>query len=110
MLSILLKILATLVIVVALMMACRLTFDYLANIALIDYVTYSGIVSLVIALLVFDGDHPTNQHFLSMMVHRDIVSRDNDSQDKMNKISVSLAVGSVGVILVMTSGVMAWLS
>ncbi len=110
MIKILLKILITLAIVVALMTACRLNFDYLAQIALIDYIAYSGIVSLLIAIAVFNGDHPINQHFLSMMVHRELVSRENDTKDTMNKISATLAIGTVGVILVATSGVMAWLS
>lgn len=110
MIKILLKILITLAIVVALMTACRLKFDYLAQIALIDYITYSGVVSLLIAVAVFDGNHPINQHFLSMMVHRELVAKENDTKDDMNIISATLALGAVGVILVATSGVMAWLS
>jgi len=106
----LLKLLAAWMIVVALMMTCRLTFDYLAEIALIDYTTYSGVVALMIALLAFDGDHPTHQHFFSMMVHRELVSRDNDAKDQLSNVSFSLAIGSAGLLLIIISGVMAWLN
>ncbi len=110
MLRILLKILLAFVTITALMVACRLTFGYLAEIEMIDYITYSGIVSLVVALIAFDGNNPVNQHFLSMMVRRELVTRNNDKHDKLNQISFALTIGSVGFILIIVSGVMAWLS
>ncbi len=106
----LLKILVALAVVAALITACRLTFEYLAEIELINYITYSGVISLVVAFIAFDGNSPVNQHFLSMMVHRELVTRNNETHDKLNQISFALTIGSVGFILIIFSGVMAWSS
>lgn len=110
MFKILLKIGVLFIVVSAAAYLAKMNFSYLTKIALIDYITYSGIVSLAIALLAFDGNHPSNQHFLSMIVHRELVSKVNDQQDYVNKVSFSLSLGIVGVIFIFISGVMAWLN
>ena len=110
MFKILLKIGVLFIVVSAAAYLAKMNFSYLTEIALIDYITYSGIVSLAIALLAFDGNHPSNQHFLSMIVHRELVSKVNDQQDYVNQVSFSLSLGIVGVIFIFISGVMAWLN
>ncbi|MGY2573714.1 hypothetical protein [Vibrio diazotrophicus] len=110
MFRILLKIGVLFIVVSAAAYLAKMNFSYLTEIALIDYITYSGIVSLAIALLAFDGNHPSNQHLLSMIVHRELVSKVNDQQDYVNQVSFSLSLGIVGVIFIFISGVMAWLN
>ncbi len=48
------------------------------------------------------------QDFLSLMIHRELVSRTNDIQDETNKVSFAVNVGLIGIFLLIASGVMAW--
>ncbi|WP_217537346.1 hypothetical protein [Vibrio metschnikovii] len=103
-------ILAFLVVILLILLIFRNYFDYLSSIPLVDYLAYSGVFLVVVAGIAFDGNNPANQDFLSLITHRELVSRTNDSQDESNKISFAVNVGLVGVILLIASGVMAWFS
>ncbi|WP_407507885.1 hypothetical protein [Vibrio parahaemolyticus] len=46
---------------------------------------------------------------MSLITHRELVSRDIDAQDQHNRISFTFSVGIVGVLLLLVSGLMAWL-
>jgi len=103
------KIVTFLIIIVVLMFLARVSFEYLSEIALIDYITFSGIIVLIIASLTFDGKNPVNQDFLSLITHRELVSRDEDPKDNQNSLSFSLCLGTVGILLIIVSVFMAWL-
>nr|WP_242659729.1 hypothetical protein [Vibrio splendidus] len=83
-------------------------FDYLSTIDLVDYIAYSGVLLVVLAGITFDGNNLANQDFLSLMIHRELVSRTNDFQDETNKVSFAVNVGLIGIFLLIASGVMAW--
>ncbi|EJG0413163.1 hypothetical protein HJ118_23140 [Vibrio parahaemolyticus] len=87
----------------------RWLVPYLASISLVDYVAFSGIFSIGIAYLAYDGSSPANQDAMSLITHRELVSRDIDEQDRHNRISFTFSVGIAGVLLLLVSGLMAWL-
>ncbi|MCG9557976.1 hypothetical protein [Vibrio kanaloae] len=101
-------ILAYLVVISVALLISRYFFDYLSTIDLVDYIAYSGVLLVVLAGITFDGNNPANQDFLSLMIHRELVSRTNDIQDETNKVSFAVNVGLIGVFLLIASGVMAW--
>ncbi|PME33120.1 hypothetical protein BCV39_22070 [Vibrio sp. 10N.286.55.E10] len=99
---------AYLVVISLALLISRNYFDYLSTIDLVDYIAYSGVLLVVLAGITFDGNNPANQDFLSLMVHRELVSRTNDSQDENNKVSFSVNVGLIGIFFLIVSAVMAW--
>lgn len=101
-------ILSYLVVISVALLISRNFFDYLSTIDLVDYIAYSGVLLVVLAGITFDGNNPANQDFLSLMIHRELVSRTNDIQDETNKVSFAVNVGLIGVFLLIASGVMAW--
>ncbi|MEZ8715559.1 hypothetical protein AB6D81_06125 [Vibrio splendidus] len=101
-------ILSYLVVISVALLISRNFFDYLSTIDLVDYIAYSGVLLVVLAGITFDGNNPANQDFLSLMIHRELVSRTNDIQDETNKVSFAINVGLIGVFLLIASGVMAW--
>ncbi|EKF9639387.1 hypothetical protein O1C50_003690, partial [Vibrio cholerae] len=101
-------ILVYLVVISLVLLISRNYFDYLSTIALVDYLAYSGVLLVVLAGITFDGNNPANQHFLSLMVHRELVSRTNDFQDESNKVSFSVNVGLTGIFLLIASGLIVW--
>ncbi|WP_257881913.1 hypothetical protein [Vibrio parahaemolyticus] len=46
---------------------------------------------------------------MSLITHRELVSRDIDEQDRHNRIGFTFSVGIAGVLLLLVSGLMAWL-
>ncbi len=101
-------ILVYLVVISLVLLISRNYFDYLSTIALVDYLAYSGVLLVVLAGITFDGNNPANQDFLSLMVHRELVSRTNDFQDESNKVSFSVNVGLIGIFLLIASGLIVW--
>ncbi|KPM01552.1 hypothetical protein [Vibrio splendidus] len=101
-------ILAYLVVISVALLISRNFFDYLSTIDLVDYIAYSGVLLVVLAGITFDGNNPANQDFLSLMIHRELVSRTNDIQDETDKVSFAVNVGLIGIFLLIASGVMAW--
>lgn len=99
---------AYLVVISLALLISRNYFDFLSTIDLVDYIAYSGVLLVVLAGITFDGNNPASQDFLSLMVHRELVSRTNDSQDENNKVSFSVNVGLIGIFLLIVSAVMAW--
>ncbi|MEZ8199609.1 hypothetical protein AB4622_08170 [Vibrio splendidus] len=99
---------AYLVVISVALLISRNFFDYLSTIDLVDYIAYAGVLLVVLAGITFDGNNPANQDFLSLMIHRELVSRTNDFQDETNKVSFAVNVGLIGIFLLIASGVMAW--
>ncbi len=88
----------------------RWLIPYLESIALVDYVAFSGVFAIGIAYLAYDGSSPANQDVMSLITHRELVSRDIDAQDRHNQISFTFSVGIAGILLLLASGLMVWLS
>ncbi|OEF26994.1 hypothetical protein [Vibrio rumoiensis] len=105
-----LGILYALVAIVAIGILGRWFVPYLATIVLVDYVAFCGVAAIVIAYLAYDGSHPMNQHFMSLITHRELVSREEDPEDKHNRMSFTFSVGIAGILLLLVSGLMVWLS
>lgn len=101
-------VLAYLVVISLALLISRNYFDYLSTIDFVDYIAYSGVLLVILAGITFDGNNPANQNFLSLMVHRELVSRANDSQDEINKVSFAVNVGLIGILFLIASAVLAW--
>ncbi|MFM2615562.1 hypothetical protein [Vibrio campbellii] len=94
--------------ILAVLLVLRASFDYFSAISLVDFIAYSGVFLVVLAGITFDRSSPADSGFLSLMVHRELVSRSEDSEYE-NKASFSISVGLVGMVLLIASGVLAWL-
>ncbi len=92
----------------AVLLALRASFDYFSAIPLVDFIAYSGVFLVVLAGITFEKSSPADRSFLSLMVHRELVSRSEDTEYE-NKASFSISVGLVGMVLLIASVVLAWL-
>lgn len=94
--------------ILAALLVFRASFDYFSAIPLVDFIAYSGVFLVVLAGITFEKSSPADRGFLSLMVHRELVSRSEDSEYE-NKASFSISVGLVGMVLLIASVVLAWL-
>lgn len=78
----------------------RLYFDSLASVPLVDYIAYTGLWLLGLTLLVATGGGLNHQASLTL---RELVSRDEDSQDHVNRVNSSLTLFITGCLCLLTS-------
>lgn len=108
--TVVLGVIYALISVIVVAVLARLFIPYLSTIAMVDYVTFTGISALGIACLCYDGADPANQDMMSLITQRALVSREDDMKEQQNRISFSLSLGVCGFLLLAVSGVIAWLS
>jgi len=103
------KLIISVVLTVCIVFIVRLMSDYLSSIILVDYLAYSGIGLLLIAGVSGDKGNIVNRDFLTLMTQRELVTRDVNADNDVNRITLSLSLGASGVLCLVISGLLALL-
>lgn len=104
------SVLCTLISILVIAALAKWLIPYLAMITLVDYVAYCGVVAIVIAYITYDGANFTSYDITHTSTHRDLVNYEADTRDRQHQISFSFSVGISGVLLLLVSGLMVWLT
>lgn len=81
----------------------RLYFDSLASVPLVDYIAYTGLWLLGLTFVVATGRGQHHENHQVSLAFRELVSRDEDSQDHVNRVNSSLTLFITGCLCLLTS-------
>ncbi|NIY93334.1 hypothetical protein [Vibrio diazotrophicus] len=97
-------------VVLAVMYGVRTFFDYLSVIALVDYLAYSGICILILAVVSIEDSASVSLNLFGNMIQRETIRSDDKRLGSGNKGTFSIRMGIIGISLLMVSAAVAYLA